>query len=429
MQNFINKIRNTIFTQSFFSNVLIITIGTMIAQIINFGFSPVLTRIYTPSQFGLLTTMTAVVSILIIISTLQLEWSIPLSKDDQNNVESLSVVIIVHFILSILISFVAALFISAIIDKENNLNWFLWFVIVWLFVLLMGLFLIYTQQLFYKLDFKTISYSKIVLATVQNASMVILGVLSIHYGLIFGRIFGYLVSVMVIMFTINALRLRTSVSLNLIKNQVLEKKKFIFFQVPSRILNVLGLYLPIIVLSVFFDTEITGFYGLANTVVGVPIVLFGNSIGEAFYGRISKMGLEKVNDIYLMSKRITLKLFFISLVPFIVFYITSPFLFQFLFGDGWIQAGYFARYLSLMMLFRLVFTPTTRVFPLLNKQNVELYMNALRVVIVSVCFLLGIFIWNSASISIVLYSISMMIVYGLTYAASLFEIKKRTERY
>jgi O-antigen/teichoic acid export membrane protein len=401
----------------------------MIAQIINFGFSPVLTRIYTPSQFGLLTTMTAVVSILIIISTLQLEWSIPLSKDDQNNVESLSVVIIVHFILSILISFVAALFISAIIDKENNLNWFLWFVIVWLFVLLMGLFLIYTQQLFYKLDFKTISYSKIVLATVQNASMVILGVLSIHYGLIFGRIFGYLVSVMVIMFTINALRLRTSVSLNLIKNQVLEKKKFIFFQVPSRILNVLGLYLPIIVLSVFFDTEITGFYGLANTVVGVPIVLFGNSIGEAFYGRISKMGLEKVNDIYLMSKRITLKLFFISLVPFIVFYITSPFLFQFLFGDGWIQAGYFARYLSLMMLFRLVFTPTTRVFPLLNKQNVELYMNALRVVIVSVCFLLGIFIWNSASISIVLYSISMMIVYGLTYAASLFEIKKRTERY
>jgi len=58
--------------------------GTLIAQVIMFISIPILTRLYTPTEFGLYSTFTAVITIIGSISSLKYDQAIMLPKRDKD---------------------------------------------------------------------------------------------------------------------------------------------------------------------------------------------------------------------------------------------------------------------------------------------------------------------------------------------------------
>ena len=68
----------------FAKGVLFISGGTAIAQILNTLFSMVITRIYTPEEYGILTVYTSVLLIVSTAGALKYEWGIPISDDDES---------------------------------------------------------------------------------------------------------------------------------------------------------------------------------------------------------------------------------------------------------------------------------------------------------------------------------------------------------
>ena len=67
---------------SFLNNVLTLLAGTILAQIITVSVSPILTRLYTPEDFGVFALYTSIASILVIFGTCRYELAIVLPEED-----------------------------------------------------------------------------------------------------------------------------------------------------------------------------------------------------------------------------------------------------------------------------------------------------------------------------------------------------------
>src|SRR6478609_3136460 len=68
--------------QGFAANVAFMVTGTALGQAASIVLSPVLTRLYTPDQFGYLSVYTAALTIFGVIAVLGFELAIPLAAND-----------------------------------------------------------------------------------------------------------------------------------------------------------------------------------------------------------------------------------------------------------------------------------------------------------------------------------------------------------
>ena len=69
--------------RSFARNVAVLAGGTALGQGLAVLASPLLTRLYTPSGFGVLAAYTSIFSILLVVVALRYELAIPLPEDDE----------------------------------------------------------------------------------------------------------------------------------------------------------------------------------------------------------------------------------------------------------------------------------------------------------------------------------------------------------
>ena len=121
MEN-IKKIYHKFFKSSFAKSIALITGGTVFAQAMGILFSPIITRIYPPEQYGVLTTYTAVLGLIVIIASLSYQQAIPIAEDDEKaiNVMALSVIILVIIVFAItLLIYIAEDFVLKILNSED----------------------------------------------------------------------------------------------------------------------------------------------------------------------------------------------------------------------------------------------------------------------------------------------------------------------
>ena len=89
----------------FARNVLTLMTGTTIAQAIPIAISPILTRIYTPEDFGIFALYMSMASILSVVATGRYELAIMLPKKDEDAIN----IVALSLIISFLVSFIALL--------------------------------------------------------------------------------------------------------------------------------------------------------------------------------------------------------------------------------------------------------------------------------------------------------------------------------
>ena len=88
----------------FTRNVLTLMTGTTISLAIPIAISPVLTRIYTPQDFGVFTLYMAITTIIAVLVTGRYELAIMLPKKDENAVDILILSLIISLVVSAMLS-------------------------------------------------------------------------------------------------------------------------------------------------------------------------------------------------------------------------------------------------------------------------------------------------------------------------------------
>jgi len=416
--NLFNEIRTKIRKSVFARNILMITGGAAIAQIINMVLSPVLTRIYTPEEYGLISVFTAILGSLSFVGAFNYDMGIPISEDDEEaiNVFILSIIILIS---SISILSVFLLFLNEEILKLFNASKLMdYSYLIPLGLLLIGLYNICTQWAYRKKNFKAITKTKFSQSILQNLISIGLGLFSFgSLGLLLGRIFGQSAGIMTLVFPIwkDERFLLKKVKLKALFKSLKRYKDFPLFTTPRRYLGDITVSLPIIFITSLYGNEVVGLFGLANSVIQLPMNIIGSSVSNVYYAECAELRYSNPSNINSLSKKLLKTLVLIGLVPLIILVLFGPQMFSFVFGSQWEEAGQYARLLSLVIFFRFVFKPISNIFDIFEKQRLAFYLNIFRLLLVLMVFGVSKYFYFNAYVSVFIYSITMSLVYFFQY--------------
>ena len=72
------------FNSDFIKSIVTLVTGTMIAQVVTYLLSPVLTRVYTPEDMSYLSLYSRIVAFFAVVATARFELAFPLPKRDEH---------------------------------------------------------------------------------------------------------------------------------------------------------------------------------------------------------------------------------------------------------------------------------------------------------------------------------------------------------
>lgn len=217
-----------------------------------------------------------------------------------------------------------------------------------------------------------------------------------------------------------------NISVNKIPNVANIYKNFPLISTWSSLINSFGLNLPIILITSFYGPQVAGWLMLSKSVIGSPFSVIRQSISQVYYAEAAITLREQPGSLQNFFIKLTIRLFLIGAIPLIVVAISGPYLFVTIFGKLWLEAGTYLRYLSAMFLFQFIVVPLSQTLNLLKRQDLQFLWDAGRLGVVIGSIFLADYFNVSASICILIYSISMTIFYIFLFLLILYEIKKQT---
>ncbi len=403
-----------------FKDVLKLVFGTGTGQVIIALSAPVLTRFYTPEAIGISSVFFSIVGIVNIVVCLRYELAIPLASSDDEAANllavSLSSSVIISAFVGALLWLIGPSFCAWI--NMPSLQPFLWLIPANLFANGIALALNYWNTRFQK--FSRLAVLQITNAVVTVAFQIILG---FQYGagegeLIIGSLIGTLSSVGLLVFLIGREGLGhifRGLSIQSIFTGIKRYKKFPLLSSWAALLNTISWQLPTFMLSQMFSPTISGYYSLGNRVLRFPMSLIGGSIGQAQYPRLIKAKEE--GSLALVFEESLNRLVGFSLIPLFTFSFVGQEAFVLVFGSPWAEAGIYTQILCIWMIVWFISGPLSNIFFALEKQHSVLILQIVILVTRFLSLWIGGLLGNPR-LSIILFSISGIIVYGyLCFAA------------
>lgn len=414
----------------FVKNVIIMASGTAAAQIIIMALSPVITRLYGPEAFGLLGVFTAVIAISSPIAALTYPIAIVLPKSDYHAKKIIQLSLYTSIIIALLVTIILLFFNQTIVQIFNieSISSYLYFIP--LVILFSGFLQVSENWLIRKKQFKVTAKVNVLQTIILQGSIVVIGFFyPIASILIIMTVFGQLLKAMMMILLINNSKteLKSNKEINVepisFKGIAKKYKDFPLYRAPEVSINAISTGLPIIMLSSFFGPTAAGFYSLSRSVLSAPSTLIGKSVGDVFYPRISEAANNGENLTKLIKKA-TLALAIVGIVPYGIVIIFGPWLFGFVFGAEWTQAGEYSRWLALWLFFAFMNRPSVKALPVLSAQGFHLSFTIFMLVTRTIVLALGFYLFSSDLVAIVFFGITGAI---LNILLILFTLKKSKE--
>lgn len=394
---------------SFLQNVTILASGTSVAQLIVIVSSPILSRIYSPSDFGVYAVFSSIMALSIIFSTLRYELAIPLPKkeEDSLNVVFLSIILLMGsaFLAAILIYYFGSNIFTPLGVSSLHAIYFL--LPVGIFG--GGLFAILNYFAIRSKKFSSISIAKVYQAT-SGVAFQLFGFKLGYYGLMGGPVIGQAVSSLSIMkslFNRDNFKLISWHGVKLVFNRY---RRFPIYSMPDALANTASVQIPAVMFAYFFSSAAAGFYLLADRVLQLPASIIGSAVGQVFYGEASAIRAKE--DLFATVAKLFTQLANIGVVPMFLLVFLAPELFVYIFGDEWLLAGEFARYMAPWIFLVFVASPFTSLFAILEKQSHGMFFQFIVLFFRVVALLIGGF-YEDLILTVALFSLVSVIFWIL----------------
>ena len=375
----------------FSKNVLTLMTGTTIAQAIPIAISPILTRIYTPEDFGVFALYLAIVSILVVFTTGQYDLAIMLPKYEKSAISIVKLSLIINTIFSISIFIVIFIFFDFFqsLSDKNSLGYFLYFIP--LSVFLIGCYNTMNYWLNRKKQYKMLSTNKVIQSLTSSTSSMTFGIQNFGKdGLIISQLLAQAVVVALLIKKIKMSFLFQSFEKLKIIAIARRYIKFPKITMMQSFFSNTTAELPIIIISSFFALKDAGFYSLAQRVVASPISIISSSFFQVFYQSFTT---EKNKQKFYKMKFI--KINAVLLPPFILLWFFMEPLFGFVFGEEWVIAGVYSQIILPLLYMKFLsnlFTTTTYLY---YERQIENFILSIIITITAIASLfIGVIIDN-----------------------------------
>lgn len=417
-----------LFKKPFMRNVLALSSGTAIAQVVGILFSPLITRLYGPEAFGIMGSFQAIVSIIAPIAAFSYPLSIILPKDDDTALGLVKLSLLITGINALIISSFLIFFSDTIVGLFNLESVSSYLYLIPLVILFGGVLQVLEKWMMRQQQFDVLGKSVITESIFTNSSKLLIGliypaasVLIILTSLKNGvkSLFIFIYSKRQIFNLKDLLNIKKTELFSLVKKY----KDFPLFRAPHQFLNSITSNLPLLLLTSFFGPAAAGFFSIGRTVLGVPSTLIGKSVGDVFYPRVSK-AVNNNEKIAPLIKKSTIYLALVGIIPYGIIILFGPILFSLVFGAEWVTAGKYAQLLAVWIYMDFLRLPSVNTLPVLEKQNFLLLFTILLLTIQTAAFLVGYYVFNSDILAIALFSISGALLNLLLIIITFLQSKK-----
>lgn len=360
----------------FVNNIMKLVSGSIVAQAFGILLFPIISRIYSPDDFGVFQLMLSISSVIAIISCFSYHLSIMLPKKDEDSAN----IVLLCILLLIISSTVSGLVFIPLSDQIGSLlntpNLSDYLILLPIFVFLNGLFFVLNYWTSRRIKFGVIAKSRVTNTLSSKLAQIGIGTNSPSpIGLISGYLLGYLLANLLMLKHLKSdIQYFENVSFKRMKKLAIRYKKFPKFSMWSLLANTTSFQLAPFMLAYFFGSTTVGYYSFANQILALPVSLIGGAISQVFFQKVSEVKNEN-GDFKKIVTEVHGKLISIGLFPVIAFMIIGEDLFSFFLGHDWYTAGVYAKILAPWIFVRFIYSPISSVFDILEKQNIELYLN------------------------------------------------------
>jgi O-antigen/teichoic acid export membrane protein len=355
--------------------------GTLLASALPILFSPVISRLYTPEQFGVFAIVSAVVSSISNVAGGRYEMAVMLPKKGSDSKALVRLAAFISLLISLLILLIIILFKGDILKLLNAeiLGDTIYIIppLLWI----MALF----KPFNYWLNRNRLYSKNAIAKALQGVGIavftVFLGYWGIKDGLVFGYFSGWLVFIgLVLIFLSMSGFFKERVSVDRIIRVAQTYKQFPRLNVLSTLLNDIASHIVVFMITIFFTVEQTGYYNFSRQYLFVPLSLLSMTLSNVYFQRIA----HKINKNESLKNEFGAIFKILLSIGIFVILVISFFgeeLFGFFFGESWKRSGELATILIYGFVFKFMISPFGQMLVALKRLKLALVFPVLYVIL------------------------------------------------
>ena len=404
--------------KAFLRKLFALASGTIAGQAIVVASSPLLTRLFTPAEFGQFAVLAAVIAITGIAACWRFEFAVLALPDDAEAAAVLRAAIVVA---------------AAMTLATAAAVWFLgdWFVVLvdatplapWLWlipcaVLIWGLGGLGTYWSLRRGNYRRNGLNRTLTLGTQASGQIAFGLLGAGSpGLVLGYLCGYVVRLMhhAALIAPNDRRLLLAPTWRDAWRVVRENWRYPVFSAPSSLLHTLCEMLPAIAIAALFGPATAGLYALAHRLMGLPVKLLGEAASHVFFGEGRALTGPALQRFFLRTMCLFIALGVIGMLPILLF---APPLFALVFGEAWREAGVIVQLLVPLHFARFIAGPVSQLFVVLGRQDIYFVSSILNITAITASFAVGYLLDLETNSTILLFSLASAAVFAVELGAA-----------
>ncbi|MBP8192726.1 MAG: oligosaccharide flippase family protein [Chitinophagales bacterium] len=387
---------------SFFRNFSALFTGLVVVQIINFLFSLILPKYFSPANFAEFGIFTSVVFILIEVANAKLDIVIMLGKDENESVKILNAaftVAVLAFFILLLIEFLFLFFVPKI------------YLLIPFTILLYGIHQPVLVFLNKKEQYSSINLFRIIQVLITCIVTLALAIKNIEHALIWGFMSGLLAA------TIYVLKfVQPKFDFEATKEIWAQYDQFPKYGTWSSLLNNFSRNSIPILLSGFFSQQMVGFYSYATRLLNAPTGMYTSALGQVYFKKASEQAHP---DLKKSTQKVIVFTFLISILPTLFILFFGKELFFSLFSGEWMEAGKIAQYLILWYFLGVIASPVSSLLDIKHKLKFEFGFNAVlftsRIIAIAIGGYLHDFYLSLLLFSVVGMLMNIYLLYYINY--------------
>lgn len=414
-----NKFRN---------DLSLATKTSIFSFIISLGLSPVMSRWYEPSDYGIFAVINNWATFIATALLFSLPNAIPMERRWTRQVQLLRT--LAH--LSVFVFIVSVICVVLLLGYDKILNQFVdseW-VYLSLPFLIFAISLHRIAQGWANADgaFSSMAKARIAHQIIAKPFSILASILTTSNPIyiVFFELFGYCVQayLMIRGRKCKLKILKDFLTLRSIKMTFRVVHQYRDYSLFLNLVNLLSLgYIMIqtVILSINYSIAETGLFSLAMSMASLPIQLIAMATAPIIYHKLIEIADKNPKQLFKSTIKILLGYMLVGFVPYSLIYIFGVELFQYIFGNGWTQSGTIASILAIPLFLQFFSTPIFSIYRVTRTIKSQFFINLIFTILSVLIFYVSSFnmpFYKSLNILAITMSIhGLVIIFSCLYVA------------
>lgn len=400
----------------YLKSILLLTSGSMLGQIIGFIGSMIMTRMYTASEIGIMTTIVSISGIFAPVINARFDFALVKEQKERYILALVKMSIYIGIALSLIVSLVSYIYFIGI---EGFISPFISILFVFLILVIQAFSNVFKSYNNNIGDFKTMTSVIVMRRFAEEISMAIFGLLGWKaIGLLISRVIGQYFGMKR---EIKNIKKKYKEIISVRWQDMTEAynihKRQLYYSAPAALMNAGSYSLISLVVGKYFGLEILGVYAISFAVLGLPLSVISGNVSKVYFSEASKEYAIKGTFNESTNKTLVF-LIIVAIVLFFIMYYIFPMIVPFIYGSKYEMSGFMIRILAPMFAVRFVSSAINTGLVVCNKQSFEL--------IIQIMFMLSVamlaFLCNYKILTISTFLLGVSISYSIIYLINLLSI-------